>query len=493
MRLPSVILLAASVAGCGGCGCNGERARPPESPRDRAVAIASDASVATEAPAVAEPATPMTTVRGYLDAPAGTLDGLYGALSLAERGDRAGRVAMVFFGDSHTAGDSMTSHIRATFQGRFGDAGRGLVAAGRPPTRHYYQRDVHYGSSGAWKCAVGGHKDPEPYGIVGLRVYGDKKGSQLWVETCGDCAAGTSVGQFEILFEAAPDHGLLRYRIDDGIWQAVATKTAPIEPRHPARLVVPVAEGRHRLTIEHGGGGMIDLFGIALERPRPGVIVDSLGVVGRRLGSLRSWDWSVIGEQLATRDPRLVVLQYGTNEADDPDNDLDTLAKYYDETIARIRAASPTAAILVLGPPDMGMREAGKSCDKPKKKAGLGRRPPPSPQPLPPGVTEPPVPPECEWHTPAQLRDIIAVQHAAAVRNHVAFFDTLAAMGGSERMEEWVTSEPKLAYKDHVHFTDAGYQRWADELSGAILSDYDRWRRTQNLPPVTHVVHAPTQ
>src|SRR5262249_55407771 len=110
---------------------------------------------------------------------------------------------------------------------------------------------------------------------------------------------------------------------------------------------------------------------------------------------------------------------------------------------------------------------------------------PPSPQPLPPGAPPEPVPPECEWHTPPQLRDIIAVQHAAAVRNHVAFFDTLAAMGGSERMEEWVTAEPKLAYKDHVHFTDAGYSRWADELSGAILADYERWRRAQNLPAST--------
>ena len=100
-------------------------------------------------------------------------------------------------------------------------------------------------------------------------------------------------------------------------------------------------DGPHRLTLEHGGGGMLDLYGVAMERSRPGVVVDSLGVVGRRLSNLRAWDWSIIGEQLATRDPRLVVLQYGTNESDDPDLDLDALAHYYDETILRIRAAAP--------------------------------------------------------------------------------------------------------------------------------------------------------
>jgi len=101
--------------------------------------------------------------------------------------------------------------------------------------------------------------------------------------------------------------------------------------------------------------------------------------------------------------------------------------------------------------------------------------------------------PECQWHTPGVLKEIIAVEHAAAVRNRVAFFDTFAAMGGGDRMDGWFLNEPKLAYKDHVHFTDAGYQRWADELSGAILTDYDRWRRAQNLPTPApqHAVHAP--
>jgi lysophospholipase L1-like esterase len=449
------------VAGCGS-GCDGERMKTPTPPRPP-IAQGADAGVRDDhdvhdlGPG------------GYLDAPHGSLDQLYTGLAAAERADPSGRVLLLFFGDSHTAGDSMTSRLRVSWQARFGDAGRGLVAAGRPPTRHYYQRDVHYGTTGRWKTAVGGHKDPEPYGIAGMRVYGENKGAQLWVETCADCRAGTSVAQFEILYQAAPEHGLLRYRVDDGTWQVLTTKTAPIEPPHPARVVIAVTDGPHKLTLEHGGGGMIDLYGVAMERRQSGVIVDSLGVVGRRLGSLRSWDWSVIGEQLSTRDPRLVVLQYGTNEADDPDLDLEALARYYDETILRIRAAAPTASILILGPPDLGVREGGKGCDKLKPAHGQGDEPAA-------------VIPECEWRTPNRLRDIISVEHAAAARNKVAFFDTFASMGGADHMHEWVTAEPKVAYKDHVHLTDIGYQRWADELSSAVLADYARWRAAHNLP-----------
>lgn len=457
-------VLVAALVGCGS-GCDGERYKPPSSPH--VSRVPGDAAVAEPGRAGATPSSIPSSIPsspGFLDARAGSLDALFAGLAAAERGDPAARVLWLFFGDSHTAGDSLTSRLRIMLQGKFGDAGRGLVAAGRPATRYYYQRDVRYGATGRWKAAVGGHRgDPEPYGLAGLRVFGQTKGAQLWVETCSDCQAGTRVAQFEILYYAAPDHGILRYRVDETPWHEVPTKTTTIEPPHPARHVIPVADGPHKLTIEHGGGGVLDLFGVVLERVHPGVIVDSLGVVGRRLGSLRSWDWSVIGEQLASRDPRLVVLQYGTNEADDPALDLVAMARYFDETILRIRAVVPTASVLILGPPDMATREGGKPCDK--------RKP------------DDPVIPECEWRTPHVLAEIIAVQHAAAVRNHVAFFDTFAAMGGADHMHQWVTAEPRVAYKDHVHLTDVGYQWWADALSSAVLAEYARWRPAHGLPP----------
>jgi lysophospholipase L1-like esterase len=466
-----VFALVCVLAGCGS-GC-GEHRQVLGAPRPVASADAGVAIAVTAAPPAAPaadagvPAPPAS----YLDSPNGSLDPLFVGLAAAERAkteppdhyDPSTRVLWLVFGDSHTAGDSMTSRLRVTLQNKFGDAGRGLVAAGRPPTKFYYQRDVHYGASGKWKVAVGGHKtDPEPYGLAGLRVYGQKKGAELWVESCSDCPAGSRVAQFEILYYAAHDHGTLRYRVDNRPWQPLATRTTT-DPPHPARQVIPVSDGAHKLTLQHGGGGVIDLFGVVLERMQPGVIVDSLGVVGRRLGSLRSWDWSVIGEQLATRDPRIVILQYGTNEADDPDLDLEAMAHYFDDTILRIRAAAPTAAVLVLGPPDMAMREAGKHCDKLKGDAALI--------------------PECEWHTPHVLAEIISVQHAAALRNHAAFFDTFAAMGGADHMQEWVLAEPRIAYKDHVHLTDIGYQWWADALESAVLAEYAKWRAKHSLPP----------
>src|SRR5688572_14815767 len=110
MRALSLALLLA--AGCGS-GCDGERGKPPEAPRPP-ITAPGDAGVPTlenpDGGVVAEVQT------GYLDAPARTMDHLYKALAAAENKEPTARVLMVFFGDSHTAGDSMTSRIRTTWQ-----------------------------------------------------------------------------------------------------------------------------------------------------------------------------------------------------------------------------------------------------------------------------------------------------------------------------------------------------------------------------------------
>src|SRR4051794_38891068 len=157
----AVVAAVGALAGCGS-GCDGERAAKTTAPKPPDVI--GEAGVMVPQPAEIDAGLPMTI--GFLDAPPGTLDSLFTGLAAGERGDPGGRVDIAMFGDSHTAGDSMTQRLRQTWQHQFGDAGRGLVAAGKPPTRHYYQRDVRYGVSGDWKAAVGGKRgDSEPFGI----------------------------------------------------------------------------------------------------------------------------------------------------------------------------------------------------------------------------------------------------------------------------------------------------------------------------------------
>ena len=52
------------------------------------------------------------------------------------------------------------------------------------------------------------------------------------------------------------------------------------------------------------------------------------------------------------RNPALIVLAYGTNEAGRKDWTLETYRDMYSQLIGRLRTAAPTATILVVGPPD---------------------------------------------------------------------------------------------------------------------------------------------
>jgi lysophospholipase L1-like esterase len=399
------------------------------------------------------------------------------------------------FGDSHTAGDGLTSRLRRQLGKKYGDAGRGVVAMGRPPIKHYYQRDVQFGSGGDWTSSVAGAhhganqanawkrerranqanawkrerranqrtlgsgatRNPEPYGLTGVRMISATPGASAWVATCDNCDVGAEVTRFVLVVRLHPNGAQFRYRIDEQPWQSYDTNSnVSADPSLPwAAISVATPLGPHRFTIEHDdlAGRTLEMFGVILLRrsdqsssASSAFSVDSLGLVGRRLLQLASWDWSIIGPQLALRNPSLVMLQYGTNEADDPDLQLATVGAGYDRVIAQLRKYVPTASIVIVGPPDLARQSAACLTKRKKRRRKNSKQI------------------ECRWQTPDILTDIIHMQRDAAFRNHVTFFDSQSAMGGANQMDKMVNATPRLAATDHTHFTTAGYERWADTL-----------------------------
>lgn len=388
-------------------------------------------------------------------------------------------VEIAWFGDSHTAGDALTGMVRRELAALWGDAGRGYVAAGKPPTKHYYQRDVLSGVRGGWQVEIGGKRGArEPFGLGGMRLVGGAHAVGAWVETCSACAVGHDVSRFVLHVWKQRDGAKLRYRVDRGQWLTFATATRATEAAHWQALTIDAgALGSHRLSLERVGPGKLATLGVVLEAERAGVRLHSLGLVGRRAAQLAGFDWTVIGEQLASRAPALVVLQYGTNEADDPDVTPVQVGQHFDKLIALVRRATPDASILVLGPPDLGRRLDAAACrtwrpcggavfsapaaagDAATAATGGAAVSSTNSVPTPLVLVSP-----CERRTPAILLAINQAIASAAARNGVAYFDTLAVMGGVDRMAGWVVSAPPHAFADHTHLTKKGYERW-----GALL------------------------
>ncbi|MBN1771614.1 MAG: LysM peptidoglycan-binding domain-containing protein [Deltaproteobacteria bacterium] len=401
--------------------------------------------VAAAAGAPAPAASPARSSAGEGDAPLAevvledlsgrALDRWFERLGRVERGTPGAVVRVAHFGDSHSATTSFTSAIHGTLAARFGDAGPGFLQPGRP-WRSYDPAGVDVGADDAWTFdRVHGRDetvlDDGRFGLGGWSARSAEPDAVLWVETEPRAVAGA----FEVQYLAQPGGGSAELLLDGEVVGRIDTAAdTPAVGRHR----VQTEEDRHRFEVRLRGDGEVRLLGLSAERSGPGVRWDVLATNGARADWLLEWDAGLFAEALAQREPDLVVLLYGTNEAADDDLDLDRYAGRLAEALERVRNAAPEASCLVVGPPDLSHRE---------RRAWRG--------------------------TPERLPELIERQRARAAEAGCAFLDLFAAMGGPGAMDRWVAADPPLGARDRVHLTARGYRVLGEALAGALLRAYD--------------------
>jgi lysophospholipase L1-like esterase len=377
---------------------------------------------------------PAPTVPG-VDAP-GTLAHLHFGERLQPVRDALAAIAsggesvrILYFGDSNIAFDSLTAPLRDALQTRFGDAGHGfvLVAPGHLPYGH---RGVIATRRGRWQVdeLVRGSRRDGRYGLGGLVSRPTTPHASATLQTARRGATGLRASRFVVYFQRHPRGGMFELRADDGTVRLVSTREATVRD-DAVSLEVP--DGPHAFTIRWMGDGELRLYGAALERDVPGVILDSLGIVGARTKRLLRADRTALAEAVRARRPTLVVMGFGANEASDAYEGDAAYAATVREALRTLRAGAGQAACLVVGPSD----QAGPaSAANPRTYPGLPRR--------------------------------VAVQRQVAGEEGCAFFDTFAAMGGAGSVVRW--RRAGLAARDLRHLSAAGYARIARWLEAAI-------------------------
>ena len=201
-----------------------------------------------------------------------------------------------------------------------------------------------------------------------------------------------------------------------------------------ARFQVESPAGKVELRIEQGS---VRLFGVSAEKAGPGIVYDSLGLNGASIAVLsRMFNERHWAEELQHRDPQLVIVNYGTNEADFAAFVDGPYEKELREAIRRIHAALPKVSVLVMSPMDRGYH---------------GPR----------GIETMPTIPR-----------IVAIQRRVARETGCGFFDTFAAMGGEGTMARWNTATPRLVTADLIHTYPAGAKliaaTFTRELGGGL-------------------------
>ena len=360
--------------------------------------------------------------------PSGSMASFQRALARTDSARGAdGITRVLYIGDSAVVGDGVTGALRRILQKRYGDAGAGFLVAGRP-WPWYRHRDVRHDGSG-WQYE-GVHNKLNArerlYGMGYLRAFAAGKGARASFATSRDAGTGQAVSRFEVFYLEQPHGGGFSLSVDGVLSREVATEGAV---RRAGYVSVDVPDGAHELVLETTGGGPVRVYGVAMERARPGVMVDAIGINGVHATHLVGKD-PMLKEHLSHRKPDLIAVQLGTNlKSKMP------VGNYADEMrqiLTFMRAAVPTASCLVVTPFDRTTVPVDES--------------------------EP---------TPAYIPKIVEALKGVARDTGCAYWSAFDAMGGKGSFRRW--QRLGLANYDGMHLAHEGYDALAESLAGALL------------------------
>ncbi len=316
-------------------------------------------------------------------------------------------IRVVHLGDSLIASDHISDMVRSRLQSRYGSGGKGFLFVDRP-TR-FAGRKVRTGeASGGWKVAkLTDSRPPRDIGFSGVTFNASNNAERTEFDV--DSASREA----ELFFLSQPNGGTVEVRSDGKLLTSVLTQNSKPEP---AFARVPLPEGAKKLQLSTGGGP-VQIHGVALESESSGIVYDSIGLPGATAEVYLRADEKNFTRQLARRDPSLVMVMLGGNEAYRFDRGwlpLSTVKDTSDRFLQRIRRAVPNAACLVTSPMDAGFKTVGSDI-----RARKGTQ---------------------------EVADIL---REVAFKNGCAFWNMYAAMGGEGAVRRWTAAS--LMNEDLVH------------------------------------------
>ncbi len=357
----------------------------------------------------------------------------YQALAATARGDDPAVTRVGHYGDSNIATDLVTSTVRNHLQGRFGDAGHGFVLAAKGSIPYKHRGVRHSSNESSWVTREVSRRQDRYgfYGYGGVQSRGEA-GAWARVATARRGNAGTEASRFDIYYQRRPRGGSFSVRLDRGDWERISTRA---RTRKDAVYSIEADDGPHEIQLRHSSGGAVYIYGVAVERDGPGVVYDSLGLVGARANRLLNFEEEHLAQQLELRGVSLVVLGFGGNEASDDKTEEEFYADYA-EVLSHVRQGREDLGCLVFAPLDQAERTRGRirSLDS--------------------------------------IPRIVAAQRRAAFDAGCAFYDTWEAMGGRDAMRRWYEARPRLAMGDFRHATPAGYEIIGTMFYKALLAGF---------------------
>ena len=372
-----------------------------------------------------------------LTIPPGSMDHYFQSLWQVENNKNHISRALVW-GDSTIAADGIIKDIRRNMQQKFGNAGSGFLPIALNSAWTIRKEVLRTYSGWNTDNYVYGKLKSKRYGLAGMvsSTSSTAKATLAGPKVEGERLPST---RYQLFYRAQPKGGSFQVDIGEGPVD-IETASDEVEER-TIDLYAP--QGSKQIDIQTKGNGLVTIYGVALESQSYGVTWETLGVAGASVSSMRKQDKIHMHEQVAHRDPALVVYWTGGNELGYPSLKSKTGAGYkkvYRKAVQKIRDGHPQSSCLLIGPLDQGERTANGIQSKPS------------------------------------LSKLIRFQKEVALEQGCAYWDAQDAMGGHNSFSKWMSHKPKLASSDMSHLTGRGRRIIGDTLYDVINHSYESWQ-----------------
>ncbi len=353
---------------------------------------------------------------------------VFGRRASLEEQARRDRVRILHLGDSHIAADYITRTIRERLQSRFGNGGRGFVAAD--------QRTIYGGRrikrTGWRRIRIVDKNGPgQAMGFASMKLISTKNGV--------DISYKLSSNEKEIVayYLAHPGGPPLTISADGFELERFPTRSTKKESR-ALRVDVDLPPPEPQSVSISADAPQAEVFGVSFEAKEPGLIYDSIGPVGADAAVYLTLDPDSLAQNLQALRPDMIVLMVGGNDAlavRKGVRSLEEVENQHLKLLERLQKASPQADCLVWAPMDAG---------EPLGRGRIG--------------------------TKKYIPEIRDLQRRVAEKAGCAFWDTFDAMGGEGSFGRWL--KKGIMNKDMVHPRSKGGDLMGHIFSKAFMQAY---------------------